>query len=104
LKIVYLKRLYFDHLIFSLHLHSAAFVILAMTFPLEDLANRYTSLMIMQVVLLVYFLAYLVIAMRRVYQSNWLAVALKSTVVLIGYMMIVSVAIQNTSNFLIIAD
>jgi uncharacterized membrane protein (DUF485 family) len=60
--------------------------------------------MILQVVLLAYFLAYFVIAVRRVYQSNWLAVALKSAVVLFGYMILVSVVIENTSNFMIIAD
>jgi len=104
LKVVYSKRLYFDHLIFSLHFHSAAYVILAMMLPLEDLANRHTVLMILQVVLLVYFLAYFVISLHRVYQSSWRAAALKSAVVLFGYMIAVSVAIENTSNFLIIAD
>lgn len=104
LKIVYFRRLYFDHLIFSLHLHSAAYVILAIMLPLEDLANRHTILMILQVVLLVYFGAYFVIAVHRVYQSNWLAVAWKSVVVLTGYMIVVSIAIENTSNFRIIAD
>ena len=104
LKIVYVRRLYFDHLIFSLHLHSAAYVILAMMLPLEDLANRHIILMISQVVLFVYFLAYFVLAVRRVYQSGWLAVALKSAVVLFGYMIVVSVVIENTSNFKIIAD
>ena len=104
LKIVYVKRLYFDHLIFSLHLHSAAYVILAMMLPLEELANRHMILMISQVVLFVYFLAYFVMAVRRVYQSDWLAVALKSAVVLVGYMVVVSVVIENTSNFRIIAD
>jgi len=104
LKAVYVRRLYFDHLIFSLHLHSAIYVILGMMLPLEELANRHTVLMIVQVVLLVYFLAYFVIAMHRVYRSNWLAVALKSTAVLFAYMVIVSVVIENTSNFMIIAD
>jgi hypothetical protein len=104
MKIVYFKRLYFDHLIFSIHLHSAAYVILAMMLPLEDLANRHTVLMVLQVALLVYFLAYFVIAVRRVYHSNWLAVALKATVVLFGYMILVSIAIESTSNFRIIAD
>jgi len=104
LKVVYLRRLYFDHLIFSLHLHSAAYVILIMMLPLEDLANRHVVLMIVQVALFFYFLAYFVIAVRRVYQSGWLAVALKSAVVLFGYMIVVSVAIENSSNFRIIAD
>lgn len=104
LKVVYLRRMYFDHLIFSLHLHSAAYVILAMMLPLEELADRYVVLMILQVVLLVYFLAYFVMAVRRVYQSDWHAVALKSAIVLFGYMIVVSVAIENGSNFKIIAD
>jgi len=104
LKIAYMKRLYFDHLIFSIHLHSAAYVILAMMLPLEELANQHTVLMVLQVALLVYFLAYFVIALRRVYNSSWPAVALKSTAVLFAYMIVVSVAIENTSNFMIIAD
>jgi hypothetical protein len=104
LKIVYFRRLYFDHLIFSLHLHSAAYVILAMMLPLEELANRYAVLMVTQVVLLVYFLAYFVIALRRVYRSSWLAVAWKSAAVLLGYIILVSVAIENTSSLRIIAD
>lgn len=104
LKIVYVSRLYFDHLIFSLHLHSAAYAILALMMPLEALANRHIILLILQIVLLVYFLAYFVWAVRRVYRSNWLGVAFKSAVVLFAYMISVSVVIENTSNFMIIAD
>ena len=104
LKIVYARRLYFDHLIFSLHLHSAAYVILAMMLPLEELANRHVVLMILKIALFVYFLAYFIMAVRRVYRSDWLAVALKSAIVLIGYVIVVSVVIENTSNIRIIAD
>ena len=104
LKMVYSNRLYFDHLIFSLHLHSAAYAILAMMMPLEALANRHIILMVLQVAILVYFLAYFVIAMRRVYQSGWLAVSARSTLVLFVYVIVVSVVIENTSNFMIIAD
>lgn len=104
MKGVYTKRLYFDHLIFSIHLHSAAYVVLAAMLPLEDLANRHVILMILQVVVLVYFLAYFVLAVRRVYQSSWPALAAKSAVVLFGYMILVSIVIENTSNFRIIAD
>ena len=104
MKIVYLNRLYFDHLIFSLHLHSAAYIIVAMVIPLEELANRNIFLMMLQIFLFVYFLAYFVMAVRRVYRSDWLAVAFKSLVVLFAYMIVVSVVIENTSNFMIIAD
>jgi hypothetical protein len=104
MKAVYVRRLYFDHLIFSLHLHSAAYVVLALMLPLEELANRHVLLMLLQVAVLIYFLAYFLLAVRRVYQSTWLAVAAKSFAVLFAYMILVSVVIENTSNFRIIAD
>ena len=104
LKIVYSKRLYFDHLIFSIHLHSAAYVILPVMLLLEDLANRHLVLLVLQAVLLAYFIAYFVFAVRRVYQSDWFGVSYKSAIVLLAYMIIVSVVIENTSTFRIIAD
>ncbi|MGI9236411.1 MAG: DUF3667 domain-containing protein [Woeseiaceae bacterium] len=104
LKVVYRGRLYFDHLIFSLHLHSAAYVIFAVILPLEVVANRHIVLMILQAVLFTYFIAYFATAVRRVYQSDWLAVALKSAAVLFAYLIIVSVVIENTSNIRVIMD
>ena len=104
LKIVYAHRLYFDHLIFSLHLHCAAYVILALMMPLEVLASQHAVPLIMQLALLGYLLVYFVMALQRVYSSSWLAVALKSSSVLFVYGILLSVAIENTSNFLIISD
>ncbi|NNF52734.1 MAG: DUF3667 domain-containing protein [Gammaproteobacteria bacterium] len=104
LKIVYFDRRYFDHLIFSLHLHSTAYLILAIVMPLEEPASRHIVWMILQVVVFVYFLAHFVIAARRVYQSGWLAVAFKSAFILFAYMIIVSVVIETTSSFLIMSD
>jgi hypothetical protein len=104
MKIVYSGRLYFDHLIFSLHLHSAAYIVFAFMLPLETLASRHLALLITQAVVMTAFLAYFVVAIRRVYQSSWFAIAWKSAIVLLAYMVIVSIAIENTSDFLIIAD
>ncbi len=104
LKAAYFRRLYFDHLIFSIHLHTAGYLVLALMLPLENLANEHVGLMIVQLFLLIYFLAYFVIAVQRVYGSSWLVTALRSAAVLFGYMIVVSVAIENTSDFLIIAD
>ena len=77
---------------------------LALKMPLEDIAKESTGLMIAHVVLLTGFLAYLVIAIHRVYRSSWLVAALKSAAVLVGYMILVSMAIESTSSFRIIAD
>jgi hypothetical protein len=104
LKAVYFRRLYFDHLIFSIHLHTAAYLILAAVLPLENVANQSVLLMAAQVVLFAYFLVYFVIALRRVYRSSWLFAALKTLAILFGYMIVVSMAIEGTSDFLIIAD
>jgi uncharacterized membrane protein (DUF485 family) len=60
--------------------------------------------MFAQLALLVYFFAYFVIAAQRVYRSGWLVASLKSSAILFGYMIAVSIAIENTSSFLIIAD
>lgn len=104
MKIMYRRRLYFDHLIFSIHLHTAAYVVLALMLPLEDIASGNIGLTIVQFILLVCFLAYFVIAVKRVYASGWWVAALKSAAVLFGYMIVVSIAIESTSSFLIIAD
>lgn len=104
LKIVYPGRLYFDHLIFSLHLHSAGYILLALAMPLENIAGQHIVALVLQATLLGYFLVYFVLAMRRVFAPSWLALVLKSAGVLFGYMMIVSLVIENTSSFMIIAD
>ncbi len=103
-KAVFWRRLYFDHLIFSVHLHSAAYVILAMMLPLEQIAGEHWVPLVLQVVVLAYFLSYIVISLRRVYGASWLVSSAKSLAVLLGYMVIVSIVIEQTSSFLILAD
>ncbi len=104
MKLMYFRRLYFDHLIFSIHLHTFGYLVLAGIMPLENIANRAVVPMVVQVLLLIYFLTYFVIAVKRVYASAWWVTALKSVGILFGYMIVVSIAIENTSSFLIISD
>ncbi len=104
LKLAFWKRFYFDHIIFSIHLHSAAYVVLALMLPMEQVASEHWLPLVVQVALFAYFLAYLVIAVRRVYDSIWSVAAAKSLVILMGYMVLVSIAIETTSNFKILAD
>jgi hypothetical protein len=104
LKIVYSKRLYFDHLIFSLHLHCVAYVALAIMLPLEVVATRHIILLLVQFVVFASFLTYFIVAVHHVYRSRWLAVILRSAVVLAMYVIIVSVAIEFASEFAIISD
>ena len=104
MKLLYFRRLYFDHLIFSIHLHTAAYLVLAVMLPLEDVADRALIPRILQFALLGYFIAYFVIAVKRVYASSWWLAGLKSAGILFGYMIIVSIVIEETSNFVIVSD
>ena len=79
-------------------------VILAMMMPLENFANQSIGLLIVQSVLFAYFLVYFVVAVKCVYESSWLVTTLKSGLILFGYMIVVSVAIESSSSFLIITD
>jgi hypothetical protein len=104
LKAVFSRRLYFDHLIHSVHLHCAAFIILAVMLPLEKVASENVPALILQVVMLGYFVVYLLMSLRRVYAISWLQSIGRAAAVLFGYLVVFSVLIEGTSNFLIISD
>ena len=103
-KVVFPRRLYFDNLIFSLHLHCAAYVLLALTIPLEQIAGEHWLPLLAQVLLLCSFLAYFDISVHRVYGTNWLISSMKSVVILFGYLALVAGVIEATSNMKILAD
>lgn len=104
MKIAYWKRLYFDHLIFSLHLHCVAYVALAIMLPLEAVATQHIVLLLIQAIVFFGFLAHFMIAVHRVYRSVWLADVVRSALVLVMYVIVVSAAIEVTSEFAIITD
>lgn len=104
LKLVFIRRLYFDHLIFSVHLHCAAYVVLAFMVPIENVAAANRLALFAQAVLLAYLFVYAVIAMRRTYATGWIAAAVRTTAIFFGYMVLVSGVIEATSSFEIISD
>jgi len=104
LKLFFFRRLYFDHLIFSVHLHSATYVILGLMLPLERVSNSSWPALILQVALFAYFIIYLTVALRRVYETTWTSAAVKAVAILFGYMIAVSGLIEANSTFLIISD
>ena len=97
MKIMHRDRLYFDHIVFSLHLHCVAYAAFAVIVPLEVVAESSTFLLIMQALTLVGVLVYIFLAVRRVFGVSWLSVILRTVIVLALYMVIVSLAIEYTS-------
>ncbi len=104
MKLAYWNRLYFDHLIFSLHVHCIAYVVFSIVLPLEGIADQNVGLLLAQIVFFCAFLGYFGLAVRKVYGSGWMGVILRSIAVLIMYMIIVSVAIETTSELAVISD
>jgi hypothetical protein len=104
IKLVFPKRLYFDHVIFSVHLHSASYLLLALTLPLEKIAADHWAAVAGHMLLLCFFLGYFVLSIRRVYEASWIVATLKSFVILLGYLGIVSAVIEASSTFLILSD
>ena len=102
LKIATPSRLYFDHLIFSIHLHSAAYIVLALMLPLENVSHWLP--IGLQVLLFAYLLSYFVVSMRRVYAASWFAAIGKSLAILLAYLVIFSVLVETASSFVILSD
>ena len=104
LKLAYFSRLYFDHVIFAVHFHCVAYIVLGLMLPFEQLASRQLLALLLQLLLLTYLCTYLVLALRRVYGSGWLAATLKCLAVLLAYVTLLSATIEAASSFVIISD
>ncbi len=99
LKVAFRKRLYFDHLIHSLHLHSALFITLMLMLPLERAADQFVLTMIFQLVLFAYLLTIFVMSVRHVYQVSWSMATIKSFGIMIVYMALVAAVFEAASQF-----
>lgn len=99
LKAAFRQQLYFNHLIHALHLHSAAYVILALMLPLEKAANRHGLLLVIQLTLLAYLLAGFVISLHHVYRASWLVTGAKAIGILLGYLSLLAISFEAASHF-----
>ena len=96
LKVAFRDRLYFDHLIYSLHLHSAAYVILAVMLPLDGIADRHWLPLIVQLASLYYLLRYVMISLRRVYGVGLGRASTVGIGVLVAYVILMTISIGLT--------
>ena len=94
LKIVFPGRLLFDHLVHALHLHTAAYIVLAMALPLERAATGNTFLLGLQTLPFLYLGGYLLLSMRRVYATNWPVTTLKASVIAFSYVVVLAVSLE----------
>jgi len=100
LKVAFRKRFYFDHIIHSLHLHSAAYIVLALMLPLERAASGSVLAMAAQLILFIYLLAYFVISVHKVYGTSWFVAAGKFLGILIAYMVLIAGSMEALSSLM----
>ena len=98
LKIFYRRIYYLPHLIFSLYLFSAMFIVFAALLSIENAADRYVSVMLLQVVLLAYMLVHVVVALRVNYGESWLLSVLKLFGMLLVFLPVLGVVIETASH------
>lgn len=97
LKAAYRSRLYFDHLIHSLHLHCAAYLILALMLPFEQSAEAAWPLMLLQLALMGYWLWYFYCSIKIVYAEGWVVTLMKTLALSFAYLMLVAGAFEGVS-------
>ncbi len=83
------KRLYVEHLIFLLHVHAFAFLLLT------PLLLTHPDWLILAISLALY--VYVVAAMRVVYKENWAKTLTKFHLLCIGYVFLLSLCIAATT-------
>jgi len=93
LKGLYWRRFYVEHVIFALHLHAFAFLVLIPTVLIGY------PLLTLSVTMLV--LAYLLVAMRTVYEDSWPLTVLKFFLLVIpyGFFELVGLSIASLASF-----
>lgn len=97
LKILYQRVFYLAHLVFSVYLFSAMFIVFAAILSIEAQADLHIAVLIVQLVLFIYMLAYILIALRVTYRESWLSSSLKCFALLILFLPIIGGAIELAS-------
>jgi hypothetical protein len=77
LKIFYRQTFYLAHLVFTVYLFCALYIVFAATMSIEVAADQYLAVMMLQVALLLYVVVYFIVALHVTYQQGWLKSALK---------------------------
>jgi len=98
LKLFYRRSFYLSHLVFSVYLFSAMYIVFAAMLSIETLADRYLAAVLMQIVLLLYMTIYCVVALRVNYGESWLKSILKLLGLLLGFLPVLGVAIEAASH------
>jgi hypothetical protein len=98
LKILYRQSYYVAHLVFTIHLFGAMYIVFAIMMSFESLADRYLLIAALQVVFLVYMLWYFIAALHTTYGQSWFRAAWKFVALLLLFLPVLGGAIEWASH------
>jgi len=82
---------YIGNLVFSMHLHSIAYVMLMLISPIEALEKSHQIFLLLQIPPTLYLLWYVYRAFKVVYQQNWWKTLAKASAIYMIYMAVLGV-------------
>ena len=97
LKAAFPRRLYFDHLVYSLHFHCVAYAALAVMLPLDGAADRHWLPLMIQLVAFACLTSYLLVSLRTVYGAGRLRTVSTGLGVLVVHSAVLTVALAVSS-------
>ena len=98
MKILYRNTYYISNLVFAVHFHCFAYLILVLMLPLEAIVKNHPIFVFLQIPLLCYLIYYLVKAMKLNYQQNWFKTIGKMLVLTIVYSALIMMSIESIQN------
>jgi hypothetical protein len=85
LQLLYRKTYYLSNLIVAIHLHCISYLVFMISFPLEAYEDRHPILVLLQLPLGIYLIAYFLITLKNNYGKSWLETSIKFALLLTIY-------------------
>lgn len=98
LKIFYRKAFYLSHLVFTVYLFSALYIVFAAMMSMETAADQYLAVILLQTALLLYVVWYFILALRVTYREGWFKSTLKFFGLISIFLPILATTIELTSH------
>ena len=86
------------HLVFTIHLFGAMYIVFAIMLSMESLADRYLLIAALQVVFLVYMVWYFITALHSTYGESWFRTSWKFMALLLLFLPVLGGAIELASH------
>jgi hypothetical protein len=98
LKILYRKSYYVDHLVFTIHLFGALYIVFAIMLSFENLADQFLAFALLQLVFLFYMVWYFITALHTTYGETWSRSVLKFLALLVAFLPVMGGVIELVSH------